>query len=210
MLIRVVFVTLLELLASQDQTKLPPEAQRVVDKYDTSVEVAKKAYDAAITKAKEQASKDLRPIMQNETKKGNLDTAMAIKAKLEELKTAVGANSEDTAKWTTVEIDAKSDGVSIGKLWRGQVLRIQYVDGTWGYGGTMGDRQANPDVATVPSPSLRLGISESDEKPNIIPGETSVKAYETKIPNTGIYKLRIMDENRNDNLGKVKYRYTVN
>lgn len=71
---------------TEKDSKLPPEAQKVMAKYDATVDAAKKVYEAAVAKAKEQATKELKPIQQAEVRKGNLDTAMAIKAKLEELK----------------------------------------------------------------------------------------------------------------------------
>lgn len=71
-------------LWAQD-AKLPPEAAKVMEKYDKTVTDAKKVYDSAVNKAREQALKDLKPIQTTETKKGNLDGALLVKSKIEEL-----------------------------------------------------------------------------------------------------------------------------
>jgi len=73
--------------AGQSEDKLPPEAKKAIAKYDAAVEVAKKAYDAAVAKARDQALKELGPIQSSETKKGNLELALAVKARIDELQT---------------------------------------------------------------------------------------------------------------------------
>ena len=71
--------------AFAEDAKMPADAQKVIDKYEASVEVARKAFDAAVAKARDQALKDLKPIQTAETKKGNLESALLVKAKIDEL-----------------------------------------------------------------------------------------------------------------------------
>jgi len=71
--------------AFAEESKMPPDAQKVIDKYEKTVAEAKKMYDTAVAKARDQALKDLKPIQIAETKKGNLDGAMLVKSKVDEL-----------------------------------------------------------------------------------------------------------------------------
>jgi len=73
--------------ADPPDTKLPPEASKVVAERDTTIAKAKAAYDAAVAKANAEAAKKLDPILVKITKSGDLAGANAVKAKLDELKT---------------------------------------------------------------------------------------------------------------------------
>jgi hypothetical protein len=64
---------------------MPAEAQRSINKYEVSLEMAKMTYDSAVAKARAQVIKELKPVQLVETKNGNLDGAMLIKMKLESL-----------------------------------------------------------------------------------------------------------------------------
>jgi hypothetical protein len=81
----IAMLVLAPLYAFAQDAKMPAEAKKVIDKYEASVEVARKAFDAAVAKARDQALKDLKPIQTAETKKGNLDGAMLVKSKVDEL-----------------------------------------------------------------------------------------------------------------------------
>jgi hypothetical protein len=81
----IAMLVLIPLYAFAQDAKMPAEAKKVIDKYEASVEVARKAFDAAVAKARDQALKDLKPIQVSETKKGNLDGAMLVKGKVDEL-----------------------------------------------------------------------------------------------------------------------------
>lgn len=64
---------------------LPADVQKTLDEHAKAVEVAKKAYDAAVAKADTDATKKLQGALIAATKKGDLDTANAIKGKLDGL-----------------------------------------------------------------------------------------------------------------------------
>lgn len=81
----VLMVLLVPLSLLGQDAKVPTDAKKVVEKYDAAVEAAKKAYDATVAKARDQALKDLKPIQSAETKKGNLDGAIWVKDKIDEL-----------------------------------------------------------------------------------------------------------------------------
>ena len=81
----IAMLVLVPLYVFAQDAKMPAEAKKVIDKYETSVEVARKAFDASVAKARDQALKDLKPIQTTETKKGNLDGAMMVKGKVDEL-----------------------------------------------------------------------------------------------------------------------------
>jgi len=78
-------LVLVPIYSFAQDAKMPAEAKRVIDKYDASVEAAKKVFETAVAKARDQALKDLKPIQVSETKKGNLDGAMLVKSKVDEL-----------------------------------------------------------------------------------------------------------------------------
>jgi len=73
------------LLVIAEDAKMPADAQKIIDKYDKAIAEAKKVYDAAVAKARDQALKELKPIQTAETKKGNLENALLVKGKIEEL-----------------------------------------------------------------------------------------------------------------------------
>jgi len=106
------------LYAFAQDAKMPAEAKKVIDKYETSVEVARKAFDAAIAKARDQALKDLKPIQTAETKKGNLDGAMLVKSKVDELTSEIPKPSAegDLAKPVPPSTDPRTT-MLLGK-WR--------------------------------------------------------------------------------------------
>jgi len=81
----IAMLVLVPLYAFAQDAKMPADAKKVIDKYEASVEASRKAFDASVAKARDQAIKDLKPIQTAETKKGNLDGAMLVKNKVEEL-----------------------------------------------------------------------------------------------------------------------------
>lgn len=76
---------LLAMMLMTTQEKLPPEAQKIVDKAEVALEAAKKTYDEACAKIKAQEAKDLQQIQDQLSKKGNTDGAASVKKKIEEL-----------------------------------------------------------------------------------------------------------------------------
>ena len=114
--------------AFAEDAKMTADAQKVIDKYAKAVADAKKVYDAAVSKARDQALKDLKPIQTAETKKGNLDGAMMVKGKIEEL----------TVESSTENIAAAKEP-QLSKLTRDSIPSLL---GTWvGEGG----RKGGPD-----------------------------------------------------------------
>lgn len=98
---------------------MPTEAKKVIDKYEASVEVARKAFDAAVAKARDQALKDLKPIQTSETKKGNLDGATLVKSKVEELTIEASTETLSSAKEPKVQKDLRDFIPSILGTWDG-------------------------------------------------------------------------------------------
>ena len=96
----IAILVLVPLYAFAQDAKMPTEAKKVIDKYEASVEVARKAFDSVVAKARDQALKDLKPIQVSETKKGNLDGAMLVKGKVDELTAEIPkpASEGDLAK----------------------------------------------------------------------------------------------------------------
>jgi hypothetical protein len=64
---------------------LPPEAAKVVTETEAAVEKARLVFEAAKNKAEAEAAAKLEKIQVALTKKGDLDGALAVKAKVEEL-----------------------------------------------------------------------------------------------------------------------------
>jgi hypothetical protein len=112
-------LVLVPLYAFAQDAKMPAEAKKVIDKYDASVEAAKKVYDAAVAKARDQALKDLKPVQMTETKKGNLDEAMAVKAKIDELTADGPGENLVPVKEPKVSKDNKDFSASIIGTWVG-------------------------------------------------------------------------------------------
>ena len=105
---------------------MPAEAKKVIDKYDTSVEVARKAFDTAVAKARDQAIKDLKPIQSAETKKGNLDSALLVKAKIDELVSAGPGEDLVPVKEPKISKENRDFAASLVGTWVGDG-----VGGTW-------------------------------------------------------------------------------
>jgi len=69
------------------EPKLPPAATAAIDALQKEIGKNYVTYHAAVQKASDRAAKDLQKAMSDATKKGDLDTATAVKAALEELNT---------------------------------------------------------------------------------------------------------------------------
>lgn len=67
------------------EAKLPPAADATVQALQKEIGKNYAAYRVAVQKASERAAKDLQKAMSDATKKGDLDTATAVKAALDEL-----------------------------------------------------------------------------------------------------------------------------
>jgi hypothetical protein len=120
-----VLLVLVPLYAFAQDAKMPAEAKKIIDKYDAAVEVAKKAYDATVAKARDQALKDLKPIQTSETKKGNLDGAILVKNKIDELLVSSSLDNLNPVKEPAVVANNR--------------VFSNFVIGTWvGEGGVKG------------------------------------------------------------------------
>jgi hypothetical protein len=118
-----IWMTAISLFQVESQ-EIPQEAKKAIDKYKASAESAKKAYDAAVLRAREQVTKDLKTLIQSETAKGNIDVAFAVKSKLGEIQnedtvqapprseSPVPSNNLALNKAVTASGSAKGDGVT--------------------------------------------------------------------------------------------------
>lgn len=73
------------LVAGDAEPKLPPAASAAVDALQRDIAKEYTSYRSAVQKASERTAKELQRAMTDATKKGDLDTATAVKAVLEEL-----------------------------------------------------------------------------------------------------------------------------
>jgi hypothetical protein len=89
-------------------TKLPPDAQKAMDACQKAEDDARKICDATIAKAEDTARKALEKAMVAATKRGDLDAANAIKAKLAELQPA---GASDAAPKVDITIQKAEYGV---------------------------------------------------------------------------------------------------
>jgi len=116
----IAILVLVPLYAFAQDAKMPAEAKKVIDKYEASVEVARKAFDSVVAKARDQAIKDLKPIQASETKKGNLNGALAVKSKIDEMIVSVSAENLDPVKEPTTVADDKVFSSFVIGTWTGE------------------------------------------------------------------------------------------
>lgn len=76
--------------ADPPEVKLPPDAAKIVAEHDATVAKAKAAYDAAVAKADADAAAKLAPVVVKVTKAGDLKSANAVQAKVDEYKASAG------------------------------------------------------------------------------------------------------------------------
>lgn len=80
------FILSLAILACwAGEDKLPPDAQAAIDKADKAISVIQSKADAEISKVRQDMIKALTKAQEAATKKGDLNAALAIKAKIDEV-----------------------------------------------------------------------------------------------------------------------------
>lgn len=108
-------------------TAVPSKVQSILREYEITVE-----------KAAKRAIQQLEEVKQTETQRGNLEGALAVRQKIEEL-TAIAAASESPPFMRAVTVPSTaSTGTSIGpaKKWSARPFAV--------YGGNLGQRSGSP------------------------------------------------------------------
>ena len=82
---RLLILSILSVCLAAEEAKLPPDAQAAIDKAEKSISVAQAKADAEILKVRQELVKALTKAQESATKKGDLNSAMAIKAQIDEL-----------------------------------------------------------------------------------------------------------------------------
>lgn len=202
---------------AEDPKPLPKDVQTIVDSREADLQAARIAFDKAVFEANKKAIAKMETVVKTSTQKGDLDGALASKKFVEEwnkeketvsVSGALGGAGPGDKK-SEIEIKGTSDGESIGKFRIGQKIKIQYVSGTWGFGGSMGTKEVNPDSEGVSS-GARAIIIIPDGTLVPIPTGTCKTIFEYTVKNNGDFKIRISDESRANNVGKVKYSIIEN
>jgi len=131
---KIIFVTVLCLLATSliaaEEVDLPRSVERAQDRYDETVDEAEKAYEEAVAAAEEVKKEDLKEAgercsrvldreMQEATKDGNLDLAIALRDKKEEVS---GENEEEGG-------EGEEDGDELTKEYKRKMINI--ISGEW-------------------------------------------------------------------------------
>jgi hypothetical protein len=81
-------------VAAEDAPKLPPEAQAAVEKADKSIATIQADADGKITKVRQSLIVSLSKCQDSAMRKNELEVAMAIKGKIEELKNKLPDNTD--------------------------------------------------------------------------------------------------------------------
>ncbi|MEK7954328.1 hypothetical protein [Luteolibacter soli] len=177
-----------------------------------SAKAALEVYDREVAAAKVKAARQLQGVLEAETKKGDLDSALAVKAAIEEL---TGETQEAPAGKLTGKQVIKStaaDGLIIGSFKKGDKISLQYVEGRWAMSGdTSGDplKWTNPDE--MKEGPLSLGIYAIDEAGKrtlltAVPASTAKKVFRYRFEkDCAKVSLRMMDSQASDNAGYVVY-----
>lgn len=133
--------------AAPAPSTLPADVQKTIDKSEKAIALVQQKADAEIIKLRQALIDSLMQSQKDITKKGDLDTALAIKAKIEEVSKAIGA-----PLLTDQGMDKKADSWFIGKwktshgfMWdikqngvcsSSKGLNGKKRDGTWKIKGT--------------------------------------------------------------------------
>ena len=203
--------------AEEPVKPLPKDVQTIVDSREADLQAARIAFDKAVFEANKKAIVKMEAVVKSSTQKGDLDGALASKKFVEDWnkeKEAVAVSSGmggagPGEKQQEIEIKGTSDGESIGKFRIGQKIKIQYVSGTWGFGGSQNQIGLNPDNEGINS-YARAIIILPDNTTVLIPTGTSINIFEYTVKVNGDYKIRISDLKRSDNNGAVKYSAIMN
>lgn len=178
-------------LLSLSAAELPPSAKPAVEAYDAKVAKLKADFDKAVAKETEAFAAALAKAQEAETKKGNLDGALAIRTRLDELPRAPKA---ETPKAQPLTIDGTSkEGATVGPVQAGQTVSFQYVSGVWKSWGKMASENPDADVQER-GDACRVAILLNGRQVGILPPGTIGKPYVWRSPAEGVLTLRINDQ----------------
>lgn len=102
----------------------PPAVVKVIDEVAKAEEVARKAYDAAVAKAKEKAIADLLKIQEGLTKKGDLDGALLVRERIAELNADIDLLGNPTKGSAGGGAEAQAKRIAAGKITTQEYERI--------------------------------------------------------------------------------------
>ena len=205
------FALLLAFASAAFTQALPDSAQRVLQQFE--------AEQAA---ARRKAALQLETAKQFEMRRGNLDGANAIQAKMTELTGGVPVAPLGTAtapaKPIVRQVQSKANakyGGEIGAVKAGQSIKIQYVEGRWAMSGGSPDplKWTSPDEHPYPGNQAGLYAVEAGEAVHLadIPLGTKRKPFRYKfVKDYEKVILRIRDSDPADNPGAAIYEVTLN
>jgi len=131
-----------------------------------------------------------------------LETVDAVKAVRAEVESATVV-----AQYRVIEIAASSEGYQLGKLNKGQIIKLQYVEGTWS--AYLGWQPESPDQATMPQHRICIVDESRPGKQHEVPSGTKTKPFHFKVPDDAQYTVRIADPQLQSNTGKVSYAIEI-
>lgn len=109
-----------------EEVDLPSSTDRVISKYDKAVEKARDAYLKAITEAKEDLADSMADEIEKVTKKGDLQTALAIQEKAGEMAAAAPEG------YLAVAVDGDSVDLMKKPKSNAEIIATNtWVSGTW-------------------------------------------------------------------------------
>jgi len=201
------------LTAAEDGPELPRGAERALERYEKDAAKAQAEYDEAMAEAVEEVLEELADEQVRATKAGDLETALAVRAKIEELTPdpkegadLIGVQDRDQVPAVReITVDARSDGVSLGELSAGETLIVSYISGEWQAYPSW--PMESPDRAPKSAHRMVLVGPDGDHTP--IPHDTARKPYQTRVTEPGEYHLRIGDRVLGGNSGNVTYKVGV-
>jgi hypothetical protein len=140
-------------------------------------------------------------------KAGNRDQAILVDAEIKKITPqAVTASADGDAQ--LVEIDAKTEGTSLGKLKAGQQIRLNYAEGTWTSYTAWAPN--SPDDTKIATNRLRVvGVTGKGKSLAEVPLDTKRHTFIFHVVEDGEYFLRIGDPVLDSNEGKVKYKVAI-
>lgn len=190
---------------------LPDSAQRVLQQFEAEQAAARK-----------KAALQLETAKQFEMRRGNLDGANAIQAKMTELTGGVPVAPLGTAtapaKPIVKQVQSKANakyGGEIGAVKAGQSIKIQYVEGRWAMSGGNSDPKtwSNPDESSYVGDQAGLYAVESGEIVSLadIPVGTKRRPFRYRFEKDYAQVIiRIRDTVPGDNPGAAIYEVTLN
>jgi hypothetical protein len=148
-------------------------------------------------------------LMARLVKAGNLDQALLVDAEIKKVSPGASTEVADAdADGQVVEIDAKTEGTSVGNLKAGQEIRLHYVEGTWT--AYMAWAPNSPDDTKIGSNRLKVvGVTAKGKSATEVPLNTKRHTFIFRVVEDGEYFLRIADTVLDSNAGKVKYKVVI-